>query len=439
MSTKYAELRVLWRMVRTMALVVGVALSLFAVIELIRAYEVLRGVHAWVGYGFLALLGGSMAALGLYVGLTLARRPRVLTAPMGKVKCAGRRWLVRYCRYLAKYLTRLSENEHVSEADQVRAAAAAKRIAAVGAQADSAPAMRAAIAQVESETLEPILAGLDQTAEAKVRHAVRDIMIGVALSPYRSIDLMVVLYRSAAMIGAVTRVYNSRPHLRELLMTFRDTLRIVATVNYMNIGQKFIERLFSSVPVIGHLMDELTQAFGAGLMTSVAGHAAVARCRAFRGWDREEAAQSIAGRLGAFLKDVREMCTTDVLPLIRRRAKARGEHAADEPGFWEKIKSAVEHSAGEIADLAEAESPAVATPEGVVVSVPAAAASSEPAVDPDAPTAAEAGREILQSLGKVFRRKNHGSPKAAEAVPEPLAAPPPAASPPTSPPTGTPA
>jgi len=363
MAMKFSELRVLWRIVRTLVLVVGVLLTFFAGLELVRAYVTLRdGVHPWAGYGFLILLGLAVSVLVIYVVGSLARRPPVLRPPRGKVKTASRRWLRHYCRYLAKYLRRLAVNEHLSDEQHEQAEQGAKQISDAGGPAKSATAMRQAIATVEEEHIQPLLEVLDEKADGIVRHSVRDIMIGVALSPYRAIDLLVVVYRSAAMIGAVTRVYNSRPRLRELLMTFRDTLRIVATVNYLNIGQKFIERVFSAVPILGRFMDELAQGFGAGLLTSVAGHAAIDRCRAYTEWNREEAAAGIGEKLGDFLTDVKEMFTEDVLPQIRHRAKARGDKEADEPGFWEKLKTAVSRSADEVADWAvtgeEGEEPA---------------------------------------------------------------------------------
>lgn len=369
MLNRFAELRLIWRMVRTFLLVVGVLLSFFAVLELVRAYNILYQAHPWAGYGFAILIGLAVLLVVVYVTGTLARWPAVLTPPTGKVAHASRHWLRRYCRYLARYLGRLAENENLTDEQREQAAAAAGRIQRAATPAASADDLRKAIDAVEEETICPLLAVLDEQADALVRHAVRDIMVGVALSPYRAIDLFVVVYRSAAMIGGVMRVYTSRPHLRELTRTFRDTLRIVATVNYLNLGQKFIERLFSAVPFIGRFMDELAQGFGAGLLTSVAGHAAIQRCRAFREWDQEEAAQTIASKLGEFLTDVKEMFTRDVLPHIKRRAKARGEEKADEPGFWQKVKNAIEHSTDEVADWAAPAGepqPAAATPEGSV-------------------------------------------------------------------------
>ena len=351
MSGGWAGLRTLWRLVRLVVLVIGVLLAFFAGLELVRAYTTLRdGVHPWAGYGFLLLLGAAVAALVVYVAVTMGRRPPVLRPPRGKVRTASRRWLRRYCRYLAKYLRRLSKNDRLSEEERQRAREAAETIAAAGRPTASAEAMRKAIAKVEEEHIQPLVAVLDGEAEAVVRHAVRDIMIGVTLSPYRAIDLLVVVYRSAAMISAVVRVYNSRPRTREMLMTFRDTMRIVATVNYLNLGQKFMERVLSAVPLVGRFMDELAQGFGAGLLTSVAGHAAIDRCRAYTEWDREAAAAGIGERLGDFLTDVKEMFTEDVLPYVRRRAKARGAKEADEPGFWEKLKGAVAHSADDVAE-----------------------------------------------------------------------------------------
>ena len=74
-------------------------------------------------------------------------------------------------------------------------------------------------------------------------------------------------------------IYNSRPLLSEQVLVLKDVLKVVATINYMNWGQKVAESLTSSVPIIGRASGEIAQGLGAGLLTSVAGHGAMERCR----------------------------------------------------------------------------------------------------------------------------------------------------------------
>ena len=77
---------------------------------------------------------------------------------------------------------------------------------------------------------------LDEKAEKQVRKSTRDVMVGVTLSPYKAADLLIVLYRNLIMTTKIIRIYNTRPRFREQLKTIYDTICIVATVNYINMG-----------------------------------------------------------------------------------------------------------------------------------------------------------------------------------------------------------
>ena len=74
-------------------------------------------------------------------------------------------------------------------------------------------------------------------------------MIAVVLSPFRSADLLVVLYRNGQMILRLAQLYQTRPAPVEQLRIVRDVLAVVATVNLLNFTEKFVEQLFERVPV----------------------------------------------------------------------------------------------------------------------------------------------------------------------------------------------
>ena len=104
-------------------------------------------------------------------------------------------------------------------------------------------------------------------------------MIAVVLGPFRSADLLVVLYRNGQMILRLAQLYQTRPAPVEQLRIVRDVLAVVATVNLLNFTEKFVEQLFERVPVLGQLAGDVTQGVGAGLLTSATGHAAMNRAR----------------------------------------------------------------------------------------------------------------------------------------------------------------
>ena len=73
-----------WKIFRAAVLVTGGLLSFFIFIEILHAYQVLRGVHPVFGYGFLfILLLGVAWAIG-YVVIAIRSRPAVLIPPSDK-------------------------------------------------------------------------------------------------------------------------------------------------------------------------------------------------------------------------------------------------------------------------------------------------------------------------------------------------------------------
>lgn len=295
------------RLMKTISRIVTVAavvLTFLLAIELIRAYQTLHAVHPWAGYAFIAAL---VIALLWLLGRLMGGwryRPRTLKCPaVGDLDTAEPRPLRRYGRYLGRYLARLAINDSLSDDQRSQAKKAAEQLPAKLRACADADELRELLRQTEAERIEPLLSHLDAKAESEISQCVRDVMIGVAASPWPLMDAMIVLYRNGSMITRVTHIYNSRPALREQLSILVDTIRMVATIKLAHMMRKVLERAVRDVPLAGRVVEALTQAVGAGVLTSAAGHAAKHRCRAFRGWNREEAVRDLRRRLGEFLAD----------------------------------------------------------------------------------------------------------------------------------------
>ena len=179
------------------------------------------------------------------------------------------------------------------------------------------------------EQIKSLLSKLDEKAEKQVRNSTRDVMVGVTLSPYRAADLLIVLYRNLVMTTKIIRVYNTRPRFREQLKIMYDTICIVATVNYINMGKSLLEGLGSKVPFVGKYLDDIAQGIGAGFMTSVAGHAAMGRCSAFKGWNEQEAKDDVREHLKQFFIDVKNTFVTDVLDMVIKRVGVASKEKMD--------------------------------------------------------------------------------------------------------------
>ncbi len=293
-----------WRQVRRAVTAGAVVLSFLLLMELLRAYQTLDDLHPWAGYAFLiALAAGVVWVIGRLLG-GWRYRPRTLTPPdIEDLDTAGKRDLRRYGRYLRKFLRRLAINEALSDEQRQAAAAAAERLPEALGDCRTPEATRAALRAAEAEGVLPPLAVLDAEAEEEIGTSVRDVMVAVAASPWPLIDAAIVLYRTGGMVARITHIYNSRPSIREQLTIFADVARLVATIKLAHMMRKLLERTVRDVPLAGRVAEALTQAVGAGVLTSAAGHAAKHRCRAFRGWDRQEAARHLRARLGDFLND----------------------------------------------------------------------------------------------------------------------------------------
>ncbi len=304
------------RLLYTAALIVGVLLSFFAAVEVLRAFQTLHGLHPAAGYAFLGLIALLVAwLLWRVIWAIAAHRPALTPPAIRDRENASMQELQRYNRYLARYVRRLTGNEAIPE--EVRNKAAADLAALHGKLTGGSgrDALLETARKAETEIVEPLLKPLDAQADKHVRACVRDVTIGVALSPYRSADLLIVLYKNLVTLRRIIIVYNSRPTLREQFRVFRDILSVVATVNVLNLIGKLLGGL-GGLP----LVDPVVQGAGAGLMTSAAGHTAIHRCRAFRGWNAEEAKASLARNLSGFLADVTGIIVKDVVPALGKRA-----------------------------------------------------------------------------------------------------------------------
>ena len=321
-------LKTIWKLIRTAVIVIGVLLTFFAVLELLRAYQILREMHPMAGYVFLAVIAGLLGWLVIYVWGNMAVFPKALRAPkIDDVTNATDRQLKKYIQYLKRFLQRLVSNPNLSDDDHSQITNALSQLENQS-FSDRTEALNL-ISAIEENHIKPVLKTLDDAASKQVRDSMRDIMVGVTLSPYKSADLLIVLYRNLVMVVRIVRVYRVRPSLSEQLRIFSDIINVIATVNYINMGKNLIEGLASRVPGIGRFVDDIAQGIGAGFMTTITGHAAMDRCRSFRGWNEAEAKKHLLSHVGDFYNDVKDIFFKDVWAGVRGRAGAAATDAGD--------------------------------------------------------------------------------------------------------------
>jgi hypothetical protein len=96
------------------------------------------------------------------------------------------------------------------------------------------------------------------------------------------------------------------------------------------------------VPYVGRALEDFAEGIGAGLLTSVAGHGALYRCRAYRGWNQEEAVRNLTSHVKRLLGDVKNIFKKDVMHRMRNRIYSTANPAeTQDPGFWDKTMTGV--------------------------------------------------------------------------------------------------
>ncbi|MBI9016566.1 MAG: DUF697 domain-containing protein [Phycisphaerae bacterium] len=310
----FEEIRFFWRLIRKIAMIFIIFLLFFGIIEIARAYQTLSEVHPSLAYLFIGALFGAFFALIWYFIRGIKKYPRVLNVPNDKNP-------KKFGKYLVKYISRMEINplleaEHLEKLAQYR-----EKLKLQLKKRKEIEELKELIAETEQEAVLPILKVLDKHAELKVRNGVRDIMLAVTLSPYRSVDLMIVLYRNLAIVQSVAKTYNARPRLKEMTRIVYDTIRVVATVNFVNLGGKMINNIGKGlpgmIPGLSRIVDDCTEGLAAGLLTSITGHAAKQRCRAYKRWDYDEAKKQLADHLKTFTGDVGKIFFTDIIPNMK--------------------------------------------------------------------------------------------------------------------------
>ncbi len=338
-------LKTAWKLIRLIFIVFGVLLSFIALMEFLQAYQALRTIHPIAGHLFLTAVAAGLAWLGVYYWKTVGSRPRVLTPPkIEDFQSANIRCLRKYIRYLGRYLERLAHNPNLSEDQRRQAGTASDSLQAPLSNSRTRDELLSIIRQTEESVICPLLREIDEKANKHVRDSMRDVMVFVTLNPYKSIDLAVVFYRNIRMVLDVVKLYNSRPALREQAAIFYDIFTIVATVNYIHLGRNLIESLGRKIPGIGRFLDEIAEGIGAGFLTTVTGHAAMQRCRAFTGWNPQKARESMLSHLGVFYADVRDVFFKDVWGLLVHKSDQAVAAAKD------TVADALEETGRQIAE-----------------------------------------------------------------------------------------
>ena len=157
------------------------------------------------------------------------------------------------------------------------------------------------------------------------------VSLGTALSPYRSADVLIVLVRNTHMVNRIIRIYRTRPTPIETIRVFIDIARVVAWVNVINATDQIWSGVGRHLPLVGKYGESISEGLFSGLLTSVAGHAAIDRCRSYHAWSAESAAREYRSKLRRWGDDILSLLKRNAIPrfLKRKKAASTGKSSED--------------------------------------------------------------------------------------------------------------
>jgi len=296
------------------AIILGVGLSFYAILETIRAYQTLSEMHPWAGYAFLAFIFLLVLYLIIQISALFkfnsAPRPPVIPED-GTLSNKQKRYIQTYLNYVYERFNRnkLLTQNHEKDLSQLE-----KSIAILSEVEDSSFINN--IHAIENDIISKILKTLDEKAEKVVSDNVGLVSIGTALSPYRAVDFYIVIARNFRMVNQILKIYRTRPNIRETWKVFYDIIKVVAAVNILNSMDTVWAGIGRHVPLVGRYGEAASEGLFSGLFTSVAGHAAIDRCRSYHPWSTEEAARKYRGRLTRWAKDILAILKNHGLEMI---------------------------------------------------------------------------------------------------------------------------
>jgi uncharacterized membrane protein YcjF (UPF0283 family) len=316
----------------------GLFLALVTLAELVRVGQLLAGLHPWLGWAYAACLlllvvWGTLGASRFWLARPRRLPPLPDLNPEGLAAADRAAWQGSLLQQIRRMLHSPALPDEDRRQLESSLAASLEGSALDGKQLNA----------ILHDEVMPLLARLDEEAEREIRAATLEVTSAVALSPWRSMDVLIVVGRGLRMVLSISAIYGSRPTLREHYEILRDIGKSVASVGLIGAGQKLMEGLAGHLPVAGRVVDDLLQGLGAGFYINLAGWAARERCRALGPWSEAETAETLRSAMRRYTRDMRRRLTVDLGPAIWERLTRRFRSSKEAD-----LKAAFEQAADEL-------------------------------------------------------------------------------------------
>ncbi|HEX05635.1 MAG TPA: hypothetical protein ENH10_10870, partial [Bacteroidetes bacterium] len=172
----------LLKVLERIAVVAGVALTFFAVIETLRGYQILYDTHPYLGYGFLAVVAALLLYLLWQIRALFSYRQALAPPELPDEGQVSAKQAKKFRSHMIKVSDRFNANPHLadkrSQLERLRA-----EVEALPEPSGDGSNVRDAILAIERNHISPLLTDLDKTAEAVVSDNVGLVTVGTAVSP----------------------------------------------------------------------------------------------------------------------------------------------------------------------------------------------------------------------------------------------------------------
>ena len=319
-------MKTFFKQIERIVVVIGVLLTFFAVLEVLRAYQTLHNFHPWAGYAFIFIICNLIGYL-IWQIRKIFQFPSILIAPeLPKEGEITRDQQQAYIKYLLIVFDRFSRNSIIQQDSSIDTTELAETGMNLNNVSLNSQEFRAKIEDIETRQIKPILEKLDKTAENIVSDNVGIVTLGTALSPYKSFDIYIVLIRNVRMVNNIIKIYRTRPTLKETFKVFYDIARVVTAINLLNATDQIWAGIGRHIPILGRWGEAAAEGIFSGLLTSVSGHAAIDRCRTYKYWSVDEAAKTYRGKMKRWGQDVLDIMKRHALDrLLHRGAKIESD------------------------------------------------------------------------------------------------------------------
>lgn len=301
----WRQLDPLFRWARRAFVITTVLVIGFILLEAVRLYQTLAGIHPWVGIAALVALG---IAIAMVVGPAwrFLRMPRVVEPPpLPADGTLDKSQLQSEIRYLDRYLANCQKNNAFAS-QFVTLATARQELHALAADARNASPERiepivARLRDWSDRSMNRALGDVDDRADRLIYQEALSVGLATAASPNGVLDAFVMLWRSVRLVSELGLLYYGRPGVWGVLAICRDVSAAVAVAGYMqNVTNSLGNILTGTLGragglIAGPAVDGITNA----LVLIRIGHLAKERCRSYRRWDAATRRNAILSALSA--------------------------------------------------------------------------------------------------------------------------------------------